>query len=89
MDEVQLFERVLSGTLGGMAVLSIVAWQLWIKLRDREQRCDEHIARFVEVTMQFRASVEDNTRAIDRLAERHSGEPPHRRPFSPVREAKE
>jgi hypothetical protein len=76
MGDLQLFEKLVGGTVGGAAVLAFVAWQLWKRMQDQDVRMvqkDTHIItlteKFILAVSDLRETVKDNTDAVTGLRE--------------------
>jgi hypothetical protein len=87
MADLQLFEKLVGGTVGGAAVLAFVAWQLWKRMQDQDQRMvqkDGHIIslteKFITAVSDLRETVKDNTDAVAGLRDAiERSESPQRR----------
>jgi hypothetical protein len=59
---VALFERILSGALVTVPVLSIICWQLWQRLKDRDDKFDAMHQETLEALHSLREAIKDNRR---------------------------
>jgi hypothetical protein len=87
MADLQLFEKLVGGTVGGAAVLAFVAWQLWKRMQEQDLRMvqkDTHIVtlteKFILAVSDLRETVKDNTEAVAGLRDAiERSETPQRR----------
>lgn len=59
---VALFEKVVSGALVTVPVLSLISWQLWKRLRERDDKFDELQREVLEALHSLRDAIKDNRR---------------------------
>jgi hypothetical protein len=59
---VALFERILSGALVTVPVLTLIVWQLWKRLRERDDKFDALHRETLEALHALRDAIQGNRR---------------------------